>query len=216
MTPPSTRGTLAGAATALALVLAVGGCGSSGEQDASTRAPAPAATGTGPYPTPSDPREAAPLPAGAKATPRGGVTKPDDVDQRDAGAVAWAALQVMWTFDTTVDSGPQDAALRAADAGWLTKAYAKRLRAYQPRSVPGAQWQEWTDHRAYTVALLRKTEDAAKPADTDTEAWQQWTVDASPVGRDKWAGEPTTVVAYVHLTRTAADETWRVADVTVP
>ena len=219
MTPPSTRDATAVTATLLALVLTLGGCGSGGsggEQDLADRPSAPAATGTGPYPTPADPREAAPLPAGAKGTPKGGVTRPADVDQRDADAFGWAALKVMWTFDTAIDSGPQDAGVRAADAGWLTKAYAARLRAHRPRSVPGAQWREWAGHRAYTVVTLRKAEDAAKPGDTGTEAWRQWTVTATPFGRDGWAGEATTVVTFVHLTRTAADGTWRVSDVTVP
>lgn len=216
MTPPSTRDTTAVAATALVLVLTLGGCGSGGEQDLTDRPSAPAATGTGPYPTPSDPHEAAPLPAGARGTPEGGVTQPADVDQRDADAVGRGALKAMWTFDATIDSGPQDAGVRAADAGWLTRTYAARLRAHRPRSVPGAQWREWADHRAYTVVTLRKTDDAAKPGDTGTEAWRQWTVTAAPFGRDGWAGGATTVVAYVHLTRTAADGTWRIADVTVP
>ncbi|MFJ4829842.1 hypothetical protein ACIP79_07985 [Streptomyces sp. NPDC088747] len=231
MTLPGKRDTTAVAATVLALALALGGCGSgtgsskgsgsgsakgSGSgQDVADRASAPAATDTGRYPTPSAPREAEPLPTGAKGTPKGGVARPRDVDQRDADAVGWSALKVMWTSDTVVDSGPQDAGLRAADAGWLTKAYAARLREHQPRSVPGAQWREWAGHRAYTVVTLSKAEDAAMPGETDTEAWGQWTVTATPFGRDDWAGEPTVVVAYLHLTRTAADGTWRVADVTV-
>ncbi|WP_328770521.1 hypothetical protein [Streptomyces sp. NBC_00286] len=210
-----THGTTAAAATVLALALALGGCGSGGEQGAPTRSSAPAATGTGPYPTPDDPRGAAPLPAGSGGTPRGGVTRPGDTDQRDADAVSWGALKVMWTFDTTIDSGPGDASVRAADAGWLTEAYAARVREHRPRSVPGAQWREWVGHRASTIVTLEKAEDAAMPADTDTEAWRQWVVTTSPQGRDGWAGEPTTVVAFVRLTRTAPDEAWRVADVTV-
>ncbi|MEV7345462.1 hypothetical protein [Streptomyces sp. NPDC093544] len=216
MTPPSTRDTTAVAATVLALVLTLGGCGSGGEQGASDRPSAPAATGTGPYPTPPDAREAAPLPAGAKGTPKGGVTRPADVDQRNADAVGRGALEVMWTFDADIDSGPQDAGVRAADAGWLTKAYATQLRAHRSRSVAGAQWREWAGHRAYTVVTVRKAEDAAMPGDTGTEAWGQWTVTATPFGRDGWKGGPTTVAAFVHLTRTAAGGTWRIADVTVP
>ncbi|MFD4524111.1 hypothetical protein ACFWP7_09355 [Streptomyces sp. NPDC058470] len=202
--------------TVFALALTLGGCGSGGDQGPADPLSAPAATGTGPYPTPSDAREAAPLPVGAKGTPKGGVTRPADVDQRDADAVGRGALKVMWTFDADIDSGPQDAMVRAADAGWLTKAYVARLRAYRPRSVPGAQWREWAGHGAYTVVTVRNAEDAAKPGDTTTEAWRQWTVTAAPFGRDGWTGNATTVVAYVHLTRTAADDAWRIADVNVP
>ncbi|MGK3944964.1 hypothetical protein ABK046_42040 [Streptomyces caeruleatus] len=138
-----------------------------------------------------------------------------DIDQRQADAVARGTLTVMWTFDSAIDHGPHDASVRAADAGWLTRAYAARLRAYRPRSAPGAQWNEWASHRAYTIVTLQKTEDAARPADTDTEAWRQWTVTTTPSGRDGWSAKPTTVIAYVHLTRTATDKTWRVDDVTV-
>lgn len=121
----------------------------------------------------------------------------------------------MWTFDTAIDSGPYDASVRAADAGWLTPAYAKRLRTHQSRSVPGTQWREWAGHHASTVVTLEKAEDAAIPPDTGTQAWRQWAVTASPHGRDRWTGEPTTVVAYVQLIRAAAGQAWRVADVTV-
>jgi hypothetical protein len=217
MTSPRTRRTTALVTTVLACLLTAAGCGSGGEQDAAVPPSASAATGTGSYPTPASPGEAAPLPTGSEGTPpEGDVPRPADVDRRNADAVGRGALTVMWTYDATVDSGPHDAGLRAADAGWLTKAYAARLRTHRSRSAPGAQWREWADHRAHTVVTLRKTEDAAKPADTGTEAWRQWTVTATPSGRDGWQGEPTTVVAYVRLTRTAADETWRVADVTVP
>jgi hypothetical protein len=201
----------------LALVLAVGGCGSGsgGGQRAAPTPSAPAATGNGPYPTPSGPGEPPPLPTGSKGTPRGGTTRPGDVDQENADAVGRGALTVMWTFDTAIDSGPYDAGLRAADAGWLTPAYAKRLRTHRSRSVPGGQWREWTGHHASTVVTLEKAEDAAIPPDTGTETWRQWAVTASPHGRDRWTGEPTVVVAYVQLTRAAAGQAWRVADVTV-
>ncbi|WP_326798181.1 hypothetical protein OG946_24625 [Streptomyces sp. NBC_01808] len=215
MTPSVTRGATAAAATALAAVLTAVGCGSGtdgGRQGPATPS-APAATGTGPYPIPSDAAEAEPLPAGSGGTPKGGVPRPDDVDQADADAVSKGALTVMGTFDTTVDRGPSDAEVRAASAGWLTHAYAASLSKHRPRAAPGAQWQEWAGHRAYTTVALQKAEDAAKPADTDTEAWRQWAVTTTPRGRDGWTGEPATVPAYVHLTRKAAGEAWRVDDI---
>lgn len=215
MTPSGTRGATAAAAMALAAVLTAAGCGSGtdGARQGPATPSAPAATGTGPYPTPSDAAEAAPLPAGSGGTPKGGVPKPDDVDQADADVVSKGALTVMRTFDTTVDRGPSDAEARAASAGWLTDAYAARLSEHRPRAAPGAPWQEWAGHRAYTTVALQKAEDAAKPADTDTEAWRQWAVTTTPRGRDGWTGEPATVPAYVQLTRKAAGEAWRVDDI---
>jgi hypothetical protein len=215
MTIPSTGRAAAVVTAVLACVLFAAGCGTGGEQDTAVLPSASAAAGTGPYPPPPAPREGEPLPIGSKGTPEGGVLRPADIDQKHADAVARGTLTVMWTFDAVIDSGPHDASVRAADAGWLTKTYASRLRAHRPRSAPGTQWNEWASHRAYTVVTLQKTEDAARPADTDTEAWRQWTVTATPSGRDGWSGKPTTVVTYVQLTRTAAGEAWRVDDVTV-
>lgn len=219
MTASPTRcPTMVVAATVFTLALTMGGCGSGsgGELSTPTAPSAPAATGTGPYPTPSAPRAATPAFGGSNGIPRIGVTRPGDLDQNDADAVSRGALTTLWAFDTTVDRQPHDAALRAANAGWLTQAYATQLRVHQPLSVPGAQWQEWAGHRATTTVSLARTEDAGKPADTSTEAWRQWTVTVTPSGRDKWAGEPLSFVAYVHLTRTATPKGWRVAGITVP
>ncbi|MCX4233220.1 hypothetical protein [Streptomyces ortus] len=209
------------AATVLVLGLLAGGCGSGGgDEERAVAAPStPPPTGTGPYPTPSAPAthppEAAVPEPESTDEPRGGTVLPRDVDRTDADAVSEGALKVLWTFDTTTDSGPHDAEVRAADAGWLTGAYADRLRAQRPRTIPGVQWQEWAEHRAHTTVVPRKTADAAQPPDTDTGAWRQWTVTATPSGRRQWTGEPAVVTVFLHLTRTAGDQPWRVADVTV-
>ncbi|MFJ8751494.1 hypothetical protein ACIREO_19505 [Streptomyces sp. NPDC102441] len=231
MTSPRTRGTVAAVAV-LTFGLVAGGCGAGGdggggggggEERALTAPSEPAATGTGPYATPSAARtDAPPLPEPTDApepkdtgAPPGNTIKPRDVDQADADAVSKGALTALWTFDTTTDSGPHDAELRAADAGWLTGAYADRLRARRPQPVSGAQWQEWAGHDARTDVAPEKTEDAARPPDSDTEAWRQWTVTATPSGSEGWAGEPVVVAVFVQLTRAAVDKPWRVADVTV-
>lgn len=225
------------AAAVLALTFGAGGCasGDGGGKDTSaqpsTRPSAPSATGGGPYPTPSRPGATAPdgaPPVAPTGTPTGaptgtreaeahvsGLPRPGEVDRTDADAVARSALTVLWTFDTTVDGRTHDAQVRAAAAGWLTDAYATRLDGHRPRTVPGAQWREWSAHRAHTTVGLEKAADAAIPADTSTEAWRQWIVTATPAGRDRWQGEPLTVVAFVHLTRSADGKAWRVADVNV-
>ncbi|MET9857817.1 hypothetical protein ABZY93_00610 [Streptomyces smyrnaeus] len=229
MTAPSMRRTSA-TVLALAFALALPGCsvggddgaGGSGDQrtqpSASSPAPgrsAPDGTGSGsPSPTGSTgSKQAEEPPEGGE--PKGGVPRPEEVDQKDADAVAEGTLTAMWTYDTTVDRGPHDAGVRTANAGWLTEKYTEQLRGHRARSAPGAQWDTWAQHRAYTTVELAKTEDAAKPADTDTEAWRQWTVTTTPHGRDGWQRKPTTVVAYVHLVRAKADAAWRVAGVTV-
>lgn len=224
MTSPRTWG--ATATVVLTLGLLAGGCGSgggdgggdssgsgSGEERALT---APSATGTGPYPTPSATRTSPPALPEPQGTgkPRGTTIRPQDVDRTDADAVGRGALTRLWTFDTTTDRGPHDAELRTADAGWLTRAYADRLRAHRP-PAPDAQWREWAEHRAYTTVALAKADDAARPPGTGTEAWRQWIVTATPSGKGRWKGEPVVVAVYVHLTRTAANQPWSVADVTV-
>ncbi|MBO8188892.1 hypothetical protein [Streptomyces spirodelae] len=226
MTAPSARRTAA-TVLALALALALPGCGAVGGDDqggnggkerahagATRQSPAPGASaGTGPSP------DASPSATGESsepaAPPKGGVPEPEDVDQKDPDAVGKGALTAMWTYDTDVDRGPQDAGVRTADAGWLTETYARRLRDHRSGSAPGAQWETWSQHRAYTTVELAKTEDASKPGDTDTVAWRQWTLTTTPHGRDGWKQQPTTVVAFVHLVRAAAGKPWRVADITV-
>ncbi|GAA4788374.1 hypothetical protein [Streptomyces ziwulingensis] len=239
MTSPRIWGVAATAATVLALGLAAEGCGWGGGEEnarpssdspaAAATSPAPAATGTGPYPTPSapgthtsvavepskPPGPATPSEPTDAGTPGVRTVRPGDIDRTDADAVSKGALTALWTFDTTVDRGPHDAELRAADAGWLTKAYAERLRAREQPPVAGAEWQTWADHQARTTVVPESTPDAAQPPDTDTEAWRQWIVTATPSGRAGWSGEPVVVAVYVRLTRTAADKPWRVADVTV-
>jgi hypothetical protein len=177
MTSPSRRGSAAVAAV-LGIALAAGGCGAADDGGDGVRAAAspgtasaaPAATGGGPYPTPASPSPAAPVASRSPVQSRVAVPRPGDVDGTDADAVGRGALTVLWTYDTAVDGGPHDAELRAADAGWLTGAYAARLRARAPRSAPGAQWAQWARHRARTAVTLERAEDAARPADTGTVA----------------------------------------------
>ncbi|WP_267717164.1 hypothetical protein [Streptomyces sp. CoH17] len=213
MTVLTKRGAAAAAATALAVALTASGCTSG--SGAVTRGPSspPAVTGSGPYPTPSDAIEAVPLPESLQATPQGNASPPDAIDHSDADAVGRGVLTMMWTFDTTSDAAPFNASVRAAGTGWLTEAYASLLRAHRSRAVPGAQWQEWASHQARTTVTLHKAEDAAKPADTATEAWRQWVVTATPHGRDRWTGEPVTALAYVRLTREDTGAAWRVDEV---
>lgn len=214
MNPHAPRRTVP-VACALAFAAALTGCGSgdsggSGAAHVPDAPPAPSAAAPLPTdPLPSDPPDDAP------DAPARDVPRPDGVDLTDADEVSRGALTALWSHDTAVDNGPHDAGRRAADAGWLTPEYARQVRAHQPRAVPGARWEEWADREAHTTVALERTEDAAIPADTDVEAWRQWTVTATPHGRGGWTGEPATSVAFVQLTREAAGAEWRVARVDV-
>ncbi|MFF7176841.1 hypothetical protein [Streptomyces pseudovenezuelae] len=219
MKPHAKRRRLAAAvsaATAAAVLLA--GCGmfndSSSSGDASPgKAPTP--SGTGPYPEPAEPTPAPVLPSGKAGEPHGGIPSPADVDQADATAVSRAALTALSTYDTALDTSLNDAGRRTADAGWCTAGYAAQLREAVHRAVPGAEWQTWTQHRAYATVKLSQTEDAGRPADSDTTAYRQWTITVTPTGRDGWKGTPTTTVAYAELTRTGAGQPWRLNTVTL-
>lgn len=223
------RRALPACALVLAFALGAGACGQQGGDDGrSARAsadPAPVASGTGPYPTPSDPTGAGSEPGTSASatpaapsgspvgTPKGGVPRAADVTRTDADAVGSGALKALWTFDTAVDSAPRAADVRAADAGWLTREYATQLRSRQGESISDTQWRQWTDHRAYTTVALSAADDAARPADTGTEAWRQWIVTTTPHGRDHWRGEPAAIAAFVRLTRAAPGKAWQVAGV---
>lgn len=155
------------------------------------------------------------LPPGRTGTPHGGIQSPRSVDQDDPTAVSRAALTVMFRYDTTMDTSRNDAARRAAEAGWCTPEYAAELRDAAAFSGPGAEWATWAQHRAYAVPKLTAVREAGQPTDTDTDAYRQWVVSITPTGRDKWKGKPEVSTAFVHLTRPATGKPWRLAAVTI-
>ncbi|MGX1976840.1 hypothetical protein [Streptomyces kronopolitis] len=207
------------AAAVVAAALALSACSTNGAQDDDAHpAPSPhrpTATGTGPYPDPGNTvDDGSPLPVGKGGRPHGGIPSPGDVRQTDATAVTRGALAAMWTSDTTLDTTLQDAIRRAARAGWLTPTYAAQLTKHQP-TAPGAEWAEWSRHRAYTTVHIKATPDAGQPADTGTTAYRQMTLTVTPHGRDKWAGQPATYTVFVVLSRTDKGKPWRLSATTV-
>lgn len=187
------------AAALLAPVLT--GCGATpgtGAPDDSR--PAPASTRT----AIEEPPEAGPLPTATAGPPRPGL--PRKVDHADPGAVSEAALTVMWTIDTKIDISPHDATLRAIP--YVTPEYATEIKDTPQRSGPGAEWNSWAAHHAYTRVHLSPANDAGKPPDTEADAYRTWTVTTTPHGDEGWTGEATTVTAFVELARSG--RTWKV------
>ncbi|MEU1132622.1 hypothetical protein ABZ383_22635 [Streptomyces sp. NPDC005900] len=203
-----TRRHLAAAVACVSAGILVLGCGHADEtpDDAAPPRPSPSTTAG---------RAPEPLPAGRTGTPHGGIRSPDSVDQADPTAVSRAALIVMFSYDTALDTSHNDAARRAADAGWCTPEYAAELRAASAYSGPGAEWTRWAQHRAYGVPKLTAVREAGQPRDTATNAYRQWIVSVTPTGRDKWRGRPHVTTAYAHLTRPATGKPWRLATVTI-
>ncbi|GAA4140855.1 hypothetical protein [Actinomadura keratinilytica] len=197
MTLPRRPGPL----TALAAALAVAATACGGQEP---RRPVTAATTAAPSPTPTACR-----PTASAKTPEGGLPDPKDVDQRDATAVARAAVTVMWTVDSAIDRGQRDAYLRACP--YLTPDYAARVAAEQ---AVGPLPQQWRDHRAYAEVRLelRQPEGDLDP-DTPTMAYRQWQVTVTPTGRDEWKGRTVRAIAFVTLTRASPRDPWRVARV---
>ncbi|MFF3062302.1 hypothetical protein [Streptomyces sp. NPDC057909] len=193
----------------------VTGCSSGTSEDAAKPAPVstPAPpTGVGPYPVPSNAAATPspkPRPSRTLRRPHGGIPSPQSVDQRDATAVSKGALTAMLTYDTTTDSSRNEASRRMVAAGWCTAAYGAKLSGPVNPPAPGAGWEKWASHRAYTTVDLTSADQAGRPADTQTTAYRQWAVAITPHGRDEWTGPPETYTAFVELIRSGKGASWR-------
>ncbi|QCB51803.1 hypothetical protein E5720_17575 [Rhodococcus sp. PAMC28707] len=168
------------ALTALTLSAAVlTGCASTDSPPATNNGPAmpaqqwtPGATDPDAGdPTRTPPRAASALPNSAAA-----------VDRGDPGAVATAALTIWFTWDTAVDTGPNDAAARTAPL--LTADYAREITSTTAQASPGAQWQAWAAAGAVLIPEIT-SDDEPVPAQTDSVAYRSYRVahllDGSPV-----------------------------------
>ncbi|WP_327072044.1 hypothetical protein [Kitasatospora sp. NBC_01302] len=209
-TTPRAAGRLA---AGVALLLALAGCGMPMTPGSNT-APASAAGPQAAPPTGTTPSLPHPTyPTGSPGTPRGLLPDPAHVNGQDPDAVAQAALTLMYAMDTTFDTTPHDATVRAAP--FLTAVYADTLKSHQPASAPGAQWQTWTAHHAYTTATVTPAQDPGRPADTDTTAYRQYTITTTAHGDDGYT-DPTgpAGTAYVVLTR-ASSGPWQVSTVQI-
>ncbi|MDI2125834.1 hypothetical protein [Yinghuangia seranimata] len=190
-----------------------GGCDLVGKETTSRGGDAAAtaatsASGTSASPSPVSVPPAEPIPRGT-ATPTLPLPSLDKTAQNDPGAVSQAALTVLFTYDTTTDTTAQDAAVRAEP--WLTPKFAASQRQHTVVGAPGAGWTTWASHKAYTTTALEAGHEET-PSDQPTAAYRQWIVRYTPVGRDGWKGEPTTVIAFVTLARATANDPWRVSD----
>ncbi|MBO2443069.1 hypothetical protein [Actinomadura nitritigenes] len=151
-----------------------------------------------------------PAPASPTSSPRVPRGLPDlsRLDQSDATAVSKAALTLMWTVDSAIDHGQQDAYQRATPL--LDSVYKAVIDGQGGGSMPGL----WSRHRAYAkVRLTRQTPLGDVPADTPKLAHRQWRIDVTPTGRDGWKGDPVHATAFVTLRRDKPSGPWRVSAV---
>ncbi|WP_329615726.1 hypothetical protein OG244_23785 [Streptomyces brevispora] len=191
---------LSAAAAAVVVTLMLAGCAGGGD-DAAPTSPSSSAPPLVKVPAASS----RPLDADAH------VPRPRQIDEHDASAVALAWAELSYCYDTAYDAYPHAARLRAAR--YLTPEKAAMARSYSPASGPGAQWNTWASHRAWTQAhaALADPDEEAEP-DTGTRAYRVVSVDGTAHGRDGWKGPGPRLHAYLTLTRNGKDAPWRVRE----
>jgi hypothetical protein len=160
MIPTRLRRQLLVAAAAVA-ALAVSACGHDGDDGTGT-APGvlvPAAPGAETVPTSPPVSPPSELPAPYR-----------DVDRSSPDAVAAAVTELWYGWDTTRDSGPYDAKLRALPL--LDPATVTDLVTHPPISGPGADWLTLAAARAIAHVSSTPAHEAGAPADTDLRAYR--------------------------------------------
>jgi hypothetical protein len=208
------RHTWAPATLAAVLLITGTGCNSdSSPTSSSSQTPSaggtPGATLTGQATT--TPVAPQPIPTGDPTkVPAGGL--PKQVDGKNATAVAIAVIAVTYRHDTAIDNSRSDAQRRAVR--WLDPALAAQL-AGGPAAAPGAEWNTWTKHRAYTTATAINATEYGAPADTATRADRTIAVTVQPIGRDRWRGPAAQYAVFVTLTRASAAVAWKVSQLQV-
>ena len=187
------------------------GPGPSSSSTSSTPAPAapgvtasPATTpAAAPAPAPITVVSTSPYPHGRAGVPAGGLPAVSTRTSPDPDVVAAAALRVLFTSDTALDTEPMDAEKRAMP--WLGGGFAAAVRAAAIAAAPGAVWNGWAAHRAHLVVTVVRGWDDGAPVDTATVVHRQWLVTQTPVGiatgGARWVGSPVRTVVYTTTTR---------------
>ncbi|MGP4027389.1 hypothetical protein [Actinomadura sp. 3N407] len=117
-------------------------------------------------------------------------------------------MTIMYTVDSTIDTGLRDAKLRAGR--YLTPGFTSEIKAEPRQYVP----HEWRRHRAYlTVRLRALRREAGAPPDGPATAYRQWEMTTISTGRDGWRGTAATSVIYMALTRSSDRAPWKISDV---
>jgi len=120
--------------------------------------------------------------------------------------VAAAGLTAYHRADTALDLGPADTHRRALP--WTTGQLAAGIRGDRPVTGPGAAWTTLAAHHGYTTVTVTRAYDDGAPADIKATVYRQFTVTATPRGRDGWTGPTDTHIDYLTLTRTGRG--WRI------
>lgn len=130
-----------------------------------------------------------------------------NLNRSDPTAVGTWAAQTIWTIDTTSDTDPTDAELRAIPV--FTASYAAGLRALPRPASPGAEWATWKAHGATTTASAVLQRDSGALVDTATTAHRSYFITVTFLTSDGAVIAPKTDVQFITLTKTGA--VWSVA-----
>lgn len=212
-TTPTVRAAVATAGlcavlTGCAAVDPTGGGHAHAHASSSTTSAAPSATASG---MPTGPGKISPYPTGSgTGAPRGFPTGAKAAQRSDAGSVAGTFVAMTYAQDTRIDTSPYDAQRRAA--ALATPAYAAQLIAQAPAAAPGAQWNSWAAHRAYSTAKVSSVPTQDQPAPTPTVTYLTFTVLVNVVGVTQPAQQLT---AFVKVTRVSEADAWQVASVSI-
>lgn len=155
----------------------------------------------------------APVPSGKPLGPDAQVPDPGAVDDSDPTSVSKVWAEMTYSYDTKYDTSPHDAVLRAVR--WCSKRKAAAERSYQAAGGPGAEWNTWAQHRAWTTVTVSIELEDDSPQDTEKVAHRSLVVEGKAHGRDGWTGHGPRLTAYTKLVRSAVGEPWRVDDVIV-
>lgn len=140
-------------------------------------------------------------PTGKAGTPRGQVVAPASVKTGTPDQVARAFATTLWTWDTKIDTSPNDAGRRAAALASPT--YSKALTSARSKAGPGSEWLQMSSHSGFTKitdSTLGGLGEA--PPDTATAAARAVTVKGSFLGDKKWSSPlgPHTLLVYMEKT----------------
>ena len=189
---------LAGAALSVAL----SSCSGSTQNTSGAPAPTPSLTNT---------LEAQPVPTGTSGQPRGQLLDPGTINTADADAVATAAVETMYRYDSAIDNSPMDASRRAQP--WLTSDYAAAVAKPLPGGG-GADWITLAQHHGYTTTSVKDAHDDGAPPDDPTHVSRQRVVTLTPHGDNGWTAQPAVVTVFVNLVRQSTTAPWQVNGVT--
>lgn len=184
------------------LTLTLAGCALPGKASPASNTPM--------APTVTAPAGPSAIPTGRQGTPRGAIPKPGTVQAGNASAVAHAYAVTSWTYDTRLDTSPNDAGRRGLR--WL----GPELRAALSSPLPGDGGTTWAalktaDGYSTVTAVEMPSEEPQTP--TRVQRYEYLDVQ-NRTNAGKPIGTPERLTLTLTLTRDSATAPWLVTAIT--